>query len=233
MYSVSICEASKNVRDSLEKIIKCYFTTKGIKVKIKSYSHPVDLSSNSLYSDIVFLDMDNNEVDIQTSYILHKKNPGMYLYILSDKYTHLDKAMDLNAFRYIKKDLDVHRIISSLDIIVSQGHDIMFMSNYSPVHLKYNDIACIYSKERHSIVLTSSGTKYPTTISIKDWLSKISDSNSFLHPHYSYIVNKNYISSFDGKIITIRCKDGKTMNVYPSQRKIANIKRFFYQTADN
>ncbi|MBE6737812.1 MAG: LytTR family transcriptional regulator [Ruminococcaceae bacterium] len=225
MYRVSICDENQFFRDSLEKVIRCYFVAKGIKALIKCFEKSECLLKYPDYTDIVFLGMDRNRaLNLDIARILHNKNPNMYLYIISNKYTYLDDAMDLKAFRYLSKTLDINRIITSLDMIVSLDNSISFMSNYTMIEIKETEIACIFSKDRRTFVLTDSGEYYPTTLTIKNWLCKLSDSRHFLHPHYSYIVNKKYIHSFDGRVITLRCKDGKTMEVYPSQRRMTQVR---------
>lgn len=227
MYSVFVCEASKVVRESLEKILRCYFAAKDIEAKVKGFSNPRQLCMHKESADIVFMDMDSDsELSVLVAQKLIEANPQLYLYILSDRLTHLDEAMDLRAFRYFSKNLDIDRIISSLDIIFFLDIRVTFMSNYNLMEIKESDIACIFSKDRRTIVLTVSGIYHPTTLSIKNWMSKLSASRNFIQPHYSYIVNKTYISTFDGKSIVVRCKDGKIMRIYPSQRKLSQIKNY-------
>ena len=225
MYRVSVCDEDEFFRDSLEKVIRCYFAAKGIDVVIKCFERAEQLPEYPDYTDIVFLGMNcKKDLNIDVVRELQTLNQNMYLYILSDKYTYLDDAMDLKAFRYLSRNLNINRIIASLDTIISLDNSVFFMSNYTMTEIKETEIACIFSKDRRTIVLTDSGEYYPTTLAIKNWLCKLSDSQHFLHPHYSYIVNKKYIHSFDGKVITLRCKDGKTMEVYPSQRRMPQIR---------
>lgn len=225
MYNICICEEDKNLQKSLENIISSYFIIKDIKVKIESFDELSQLNECAVEFDMVFLDVDNNcYAAIETACMLLNKYPQMYLYILSDKYSCLDEAMDIRAFRYLSKPPEIKRLFRSLDIVTSRRQDVDFVSNYMPVQLNESQIVCIYSQQRRTIVLTDVGEEYQTTMSIKRWLDKTSDFSDFLHPHYSYIINKNYVSSFNGKAITIRCKDGKTMDVYPSQRKLAEVK---------
>ena len=229
MYSVSIYEACEAVRESLDKIVRCYFAAKGIGVHISKFSRAEQLHSCCGYNDVVFLDVDNNsKVSIQSAYLLLRRNPNTYLFLMSDGYACIDEAMDLKAFRYLSKNLDIKRIFSSLDIITAGNQDIDFMSNYIHINLKESEIACIFSKERRTIVLTDSGDKYPTILSMKDWMARLEDCSDFLHPHYSYIINKNFVSSFDGKKIILKCKDGKTMDIYPSQRKLSEVRGSLY-----
>lgn len=232
MYKIHICEENRILRDSLERLIRCYFLAKRITVSVRCFEKSESLLQYPEYADIVFLGIDNVKgLRIDTVRQLQSKNPNMYLYILSDKYNHLDVAMDLKAFRYLSYNFDIHRIIASLDIITKPQNTISFMSNYMMVELKETEIVCIFSKDRKTIVLTDSGELYPTTLAIKNWLGRLSDSEDFMQPHYSYIVNKNCIHSFDGKVITLRYKDGKTMKVYPSQRRMVQVKNALAQTA--
>ena len=157
----------------------------------------------------------------------------LILIVLSDKYGNLDDAMDVKAFRYLGKNLDIKRIFSALNIIESRKNEITFMSNYLNVSLAVSDIVCIYSKDRKTTVLSASGCKYITTTTIKEWLSKLSGNKKFIHPHYSYIVNRNYITDFDGVVLTIQCRDGNTMEIFPAQRKLTETKSILFAKMDS
>ena len=225
MYSVSIYVSDIKVRDLLTKIVRCYFSAKGLHVSVKNYPDLPALQQTREMPEIVFLDVDSDtEAAKQIAYAILKKNPSVYLVVLSDKYNSLDDAMDMKAFRYLGKNLDIKRIFSAFDIIVSRKHEITFISNYIGVRLALSDIVCIYSKDRKTTVLTASGVKYITTITIKEWLCRLRESKGFIHPHYSYIVNQNYITEFDGVVLTIQCKNGDKMEIFPAQRKLTEIK---------
>ena len=229
MFSISIYVPSTTARESLVKIIKCYFSARDTQYRIKQYDTLSDLQKSKEYSDVLFLDIDSDTQSvIRTAYNLRKKNPALYLIVISDKYLNLDDAMDMNAFRYFGKNTDIRRVFSALNIIAAQKDEVTFMSNYINVRLPLSDIVCIYSRDRKTTVLTASGSKYITTVTIKEWLNKLSENNKFIHPHYSYIVNKNFITEFDGAMLTIQCRNGNTMEIFPAQRKLTETKTILF-----
>ena len=229
MYSISICDSEERTRDSLERMVDCYFKAKNIPSIIRKFNDLREMSRFSGWVDIVFLDASTVASEGFVSVrALVKENPKMYLYILGDRYTYLDDAMDMHAFRYMVKPIDLDRLYLSLGIILDSPKEINFMSNYLPVTLKEDEIVCVYSYERKTFVLTDTGVKYPTIMSIKAWKRKLEDSEDFSQPHYSYIINMNFISSFDGKQIILNCKNGKKINITPSQRKLSEFRSGFY-----
>lgn len=229
MYSIFICDADERTKNSLEKIIKCYFKAKNVMVRIRKFESFSDMVRHKVVADIAFIDEETigNE-EIKYVQILKKCNPDLHLYVLGNRYKHLDFAMDAHVFRYLEKPIDLDRLYLSFNMILSVQKEIRFMSNYLPVTLKEDEFVCVYSYERRTYVVTDLGVVYPTTISIKEWESKLSGLRGFSRPHYSYIINLRYISSFDGKTIVLHCKSGKVMEVIPSQRKIGSFRNDYY-----
>lgn len=227
MYSISICDREKTRGDNLEKLIDCYFTAKKLAFRINRYLTPSEISRASGYTDIVFINVDENMDGINAGEALIRNNPEVYLYVLSQGKEFLDKAMDMKAFRFFETPINTERLYDSLDHIVHRPLQMEFMSNYLSVALSEAEIVCIRTEGRRTCVVTDSGVVYPTTMSIKEWTEKVKECKNYVSPHYSYIVNLKYVSEFDGEVILLRTKTGKTMKVYPSQRKISEFRNRF------
>lgn len=231
MYNIAICDGDDISSSLLERTLYCYFSVKSISVKIRRFMTSGELARYSGRFDIAFIAVDDNDAGcVRAAKQISFKNPDAFIYILSDKITYLDDAMDLKVFRYLPKIMDIDRLYSSLNIITTQIKKITFISNYIPVSLKESDVVCIYSKDRKTYVLTASGFTYPTTISIKNWNYKLLSEPAFIQPHYSFIVNVHHVLSFDGEKIVLMCNDGKRVDVFPSQRKIGEFRKRFYLT---
>ncbi len=229
MYSISIYDTKQLRGKELEKLVECYFSANRLPFRVRRFSTVSDIIRSSGYTDILFVNIEENDKDvIDISSALLGRYPNIYLYVLSDEYTFLDDVMDLKAFRYFSNPVDRDRLFSSLDIIIGNPKKISFMSDYILTTLNENEIVCIYTAGRRTYVLTDSGTTYPTTLSIKEWLNKTCDLKNFASPHYSYIVNTNYVWDFSAELIILKCKTGKIMKIYPSQRKIGEFKKIYY-----
>lgn len=229
MYSISICDADERARDSLEEVINRYFKSKDILVKIRKFDNFREMQRSYKIVDIVFIDAKTiNNADFCLLEFFVRSNPYVYLYILGDSCAYLGDIDELCTFRYIEKPVGFKQLYHSLDRIIDMQKDVAFMSNYLPVTLKENEIVCIYSLNRRTYVLTDLGIVYPTIISVKEWQRKVRDIKSFCQPHYSYIINRRFIYSFSGNEIVLQCKNGKAMSVYPSQRRMGEIRNNYY-----
>ena len=228
MYNVSICDSERARGNNLENLIHCYFTAKKLKFRIKRFSTLCEISRNAEYTDIVFMNIDGEDVcGINSAEALLRKYPDVFLYILSDNSTLLDSAMDINAFRFFEIPVNTERLYASLDLIVDRSLPVEFVSGYFKVTLSETEIVCICTHGRRTYVITASGASYPTTMSIKEWVEKMRACKNFVSPHYSYIINLKYVSEFDGVAVIMHTKSGKKFKIYPSQRRISEFRNRF------
>ncbi len=229
MYSISIYDTKKSRARELEKLLECYFSAKGLSYRIRSFVALSDIVRAWGYTDIAFVNVENEDSHVlDMCDVLLKENAGIYLYLLSEKYNYLDNAMDLKVFRYLEHPVDRRRLFASLDIIINKPLKISFISDYTQVTLRENEIVCIYKSGRKTYVLTDSGAVYSSTSSLKEWLERTRKCEAFVCPHYGYIVNMKYIVNFNGETVVLKCKTGKAVTVYPSQRKMAEFKNRYY-----
>lgn len=229
MYNIVICDDNKQMRDSLSNQIKQFFTKKDLEYTVREFSSGEELSRYTGKVDIAFMDIEMGRINgIQAGYTLSRRNPDVVIFIVTSHNQYLDDAMDLRVFRYLTKPVDSERLFAALEIVTEQSANISFMSSHIPVTLREREVVCIYSCARKTYVLTDSGVRYPTTLSIKDWLSNVSCDSNFSHPHYSYIINLRYVSSINGRTITLKCKNGTVVEVDASQRRWKDFKMAFF-----
>lgn len=77
--------------------------------------------------------------------------------------------------------------------------------------------------EDRKSVLYMTDRKIETHYSMEHW-KEVLDAKSFTQPHYSYIVNLQYVSEVTKDFVILRC-DEKEYKVYTSMRKIGAFKR--------
>lgn len=85
-----------------------------------------------------------------------------------------------------------------------------------------HEILYIAIEERKS-VLYLTDRKIETHYSMEHW-KEVLDAKSFAQPHYSYIVNLNYVAEVTKDFVVLRCGD-KEYRVYTSMRKIGAFKK--------
>ena len=85
-----------------------------------------------------------------------------------------------------------------------------------------HEILYIAIEDRKS-VLYLTDRKIETHYSMEHW-KEILDEKSFAQPHYSYLVNLNYVEDVTKDFVIIRCGE-KVYKVYTSMRKIGAFKK--------
>lgn len=100
------------------------------------------------------------------------------------------------------------------------------------VQIGSNDICKVYPHEilyiaieNRKSVLYLTDRKIETHYAIDHWKTVL-DNNIFVQPHYSYIVNLNYVDKVTKDYVKIKC-NGKEYSVYTSLRKIGQFKKAF------
>lgn len=228
MYNISVCDDESNMRDRIEALVREYFDRRKLQYTLSSYSCGEELLRSKRKTDIAFLDVEMKKLNgIQTGYSLINSNPDLIVFIVTGHGEYLDEAMDLKVFRFLEKPVDKQRLFSALDIITEQSSELTFMSDHVPVTLRERDIACIYIYDRKTYVLTDTGVRYPTILSMKEWVKRTQNLWGYSQPHYSYIINMRYVTRIENKDILIRLKNGTLMKIEASQRKISKFKNEF------
>lgn len=229
MLNIAVCDDNKECLDEICACLKNYFSEKFIEYNLYRYSCGEELAADYEKSfDIAFLDVEMKKINgIQTGYELRKSNPDIHIFVITSYTQYLDDAMDLRVFRYIEKPIDTRRICRGMDAVLSKNKKYEFISEGIKIELHENEIAYIYKSHRKSILVKDNDSSISTDMTIKEWLELFKESNSFSSPHYSYIVNLNYVS-INERSVKIQLKNGRELEVYPSRRRFKQFKDDFY-----
>ncbi len=231
MIKIIMCDDDRKFIEQFEKLILKYFENSHREVIVERYYSAEELLlSNTKIIDIAFLDVEMKDINgIQLGYEIQRKYPNTVLFIITSYSQYLDEAMDLKVFRYLEKPVDEARLFRGLDIALQEKQKISFISNNAETEMNENEIVCVYTSLRKTSVLTDKGETVTSKTTIKEWQKKLSVCNSFSSPHYSYIVNLNYVTGIYDDEITVQCKNGTTMKIYGSQRKLGTFRKDFYR----
>ena len=231
MIKIIMCDDDRKFIEQFEKLILKYFENSHREVIVERYYSAEELLlSDTKIIDIAFLDVEMKDINgIQLGYEIQKKYPHAVLFIITSYSQYLDEAMDLKVFRYLEKPVDETRLFRGLDIVLRETHKISFISDNAETEMNENEIVCIYTSLRKTSVLTDKGEIVTSKTTIKEWQKKLSVCNSFSSPHYSYIVHLNYVTGIYDDEITVQCKNGTTMKIYGSQRKLGTFRKDFYR----
>lgn len=112
---IAICDDDKAYRKIILEYVTEYFKEHLIDLEYNEFSSGEELLSSDKIFDIVFLDIEMNELNgIQTTKELNIRNRNTIIFIVTAYQKYLDDAMDLNVFRYIDKPIQSKRLYNGL-----------------------------------------------------------------------------------------------------------------------
>lgn len=223
--NIAICDDEKIYRDEIEHLVDEYFTDKNLEYDCKQFSCGKELAEDEQLYDIVFLDIEMEELNgIETAKELNKKNRHTVIFIITAYHKYLDDAMDLNVFRYIDKPIDKERFFKGLEkaIAMIDNNDITFKTaDNELITISKNDIICVEVMKKKVTVSTVDGDFVAREK--MDFFRNNLTASYFAIPHKSYIINFNFVRKF--KRDEIELKGNHIVAIAP--KKQAEIKKQF------
>ena len=222
---IAICDDEKAYIQLISQYVSKYFNEKHIDFECFTYSSGEELLSDNKDLDIVFLDIEMNELNgIQTAKEINKKNKKALIFIVTAYQKYLDDAMDLDVFRYIDKPINEFRLYKGLDKAIDyiNNNDITFRTRDNAIiTMKKSDIVCVEVSRKQVSVTTVDSTF--TAREKMEFFKENLTASYFAIPHNSYVVNFKYVSSFFRD--KIHLKNGQVISIAP--KKQAEIKKKF------
>ena len=209
---IGICDDMKASVLELQTMLEHYFNEKNLKPEIKPFFSGKALLECSDEIDILFLDIelgDCNALDLLKDY--RSKYRNTLLIIVTSYGQYLDDAMDLDVLRYIDKPVKKERIFNALDK-AAEILDNMYIyvnDNKSNVyHINKQDIVYVESILRQVHIHTKNKT-ITTNTTLKELRHKLLSTSYLASPHYSYIINLNYLKLYSRKKVVIQAIDNE------------------------
>lgn len=163
------------------------------------------LSSNVRF-DIAILDVEMNNMNgIKLGEELRKKNPHIILIYITAHKKYLDDALNLNAVRFFEKPLDSQRFYRGLRDAIKRI-DNSTINFYLKDHkimkrISAQDIIFVEIEKRATRVVTRT-KEYHSSHHMSFWHEKLT-STVFISPHKSYIINFNYITTYERNYVIL------------------------------
>lgn len=195
---IGICDDIVEYCNSIKSYAEYYFKMNSITYDIYTFSSGTELLNSSEMFDVVFLDIELNDINgLTVAEKLLAVNPNTIIIVVTNYRKYLDAAMDLNALRFIDKPITQERISSALQKAVSEINNgsITLHTKINEIKkIKKNDIIYVEVKRKTTTFYTKNGT-----IECNEPITKFKDklnSSFFAIPHNSYIINLNYILAY-------------------------------------
>lgn len=217
---IAICDDELSIRQEIKNVLSSYFSDKLINAEIYDFENGEDLLNSEIIFDMAFLDVEMPMLDgIETGKTLKHKHSNIVIFMITAYSDYLDDAFELGAYRFLQKPLDVPRLYRSLDaaLLSMSSKDIkLICANNESVVISTGSIVYCESYKRKTKIVTTNG-EYISKEKIDVW-KKMLNELIFYSPHSSFIINFNYIKSFNRKSLVLSYLD-KTVEISIAPRK--------------
>ena len=222
---IIVCDDEKVICDAMCQMLSEFFAEEQCEdVEIVGYQTGEAVLEDEGEKDIVFLDVILGSTDgITVGKELKARNDKTIIILVTAYQQYNDDAFRMGAFRFFVKPFDKERLFHNLREAIQLHHTAngkICVTEKGVVQSAYkSDVIFVESDGRGSIVHITNGVIFSSD-NIEQWCEKL-DQGCFVKTHKSYIVNMNYISSFDKETIQFEnCKE----RAYLTKRKFKEFR---------
>ena len=226
MLKIAICEDDNIQRKSILNMIETYLGAIDKRCKTFEFISGEELLLSIDNFDIYFLDIQmDNLSGIDTAKrirLIHEKAIIIFTTGFKD---YVFDAFDVNAFHYIVKPIDENKfkdiLYSAVKLISKKYKFLIAKTINSSAKILLKDIIYIESDQRK--------IRVHTTYDIIEYYYKISDlenelsEDNFFRCHKCYIINLEYVQSFDNTFIILKNFE----KVYISRKRLSDFSKAF------
>ncbi len=204
---IAVCDDDREFAENLKSIIDNYYNTQQNTVCI--FNSPTELL-DALEQDSdrfsgVFLDIEMPNLNgIQAAKHIRKSNSEVDIIFLT---SHIEMAMEgyeVNALRFLGKPINeakLYEVLALLDKSPNTDKNLVINDGGSTILVKHSEILYIKAENVYVNIVTQN-KNYLLRKKFVDIENEL-DNINFVRIHRSYIVNLEYISSFDGKSVIL------------------------------
>lgn len=224
---IVICDDDNMYAQEVKLHIEELLDEKKVEAEIEVFNDSGDLHDSPGFYEVAFLDVEMTPyTGIETARALRYVNPYIVIFIITSHDKYLDDAMDMNVFRYIRKPLDIERLVRGMDKAIStinnQQIPVLLKNNEGTVNVASDDIVYIEISGRTTTVVTVRET-YISENKIGYWEEKLTASY-FYRVHKSFIINMKHITNYTRDTVTLL----KKYDIPIAYRKQAEFRKYFF-----
>jgi two-component system LytT family response regulator len=229
-----IVDDEKDARDSLNLMIDRFYNTEVEIVDSVSSVREAVNSINSFKPDLVFLDIEMPKENGIQLFEYFKENYEFEVVFITAFQKYALTAFRYAALDYLLKPVDYRQLgetikrfrnrsfsntkirmdayFSNLNSALEINKKILFPSNNGYNIVKINNIMYCQAEINYSTAYTTDNKSYTISNSLK-YLEEMLPESIFFRTHKSYLVNLNYIKSFDKKKGVVILENNKAIDV--------------------
>ena len=223
---ILICDDEYTNLEILKKHIMEYTAAHCIKADIYATTSPKEIFENSTSYDLAFLDIQMPDIDgISVAKELKNRNQKVVIFFVTAFDEYQDEAMDLHAFRFFDKPLNIERLYSGLNRAIEYLNesyiDVYIENKNRHIKVSIDDIKYIKRENRKNTVVTNNEI-YTVRCKFEELISALPNTFFYL-VHKSFYVNLHYITEYSYKEIYI---DDTRISV--ATRKQADFHKYWF-----
>ncbi|GAB6109121.1 LytR/AlgR family response regulator transcription factor [Fusibacter bizertensis] len=200
MINIAICDDEERMRVTLAAQVNTYMACQSNEFQVFSFANAETLLRSNVFFDIVFLDIQMNDVTgMEAALKLREMGSKCFIIFITVLKEYVYNAFEVDASDYLLKPVDEHRLYRTLDRILktinhhSENYLIIKKEN-SLKTIRFEDIVYCEAINRKIFVHTlSESINYYYKIGE---LEKQLD-HSFFRCHRSYLVNLKYVCGYE------------------------------------
>ncbi len=224
---IAICDNELKAREEIKELLSVYFEKKLLNFELHNYDCGEDLLVSNIKFDLVFLRVKKSEINsIETGRKLKIQYPNIIIFIITEHSEYLDEAFELGAYRFFENPIDINRLYCALDsaiLHIYKNHIKIICSNKTKI-IPLTSIVYCEAYNRKTKIITTEGD-FVSKEHISFWKNQL-DKFNFYSPHTSFIVNFNYVESFNRRVIYVSyC--GKTNEIAIAPKRQCEFKKKF------
>lgn len=232
VMNVAICDDNILIVNQVTSFLKDYSQTNKYQFDIFCFTGSSEMLKSSRIFDMAYIDVEMPEVNgLELTKKLKAINPNIIIFIITSHQGYLDDAMGLNVFRFLSKPIDKERFLkntsAAVNLYKNNTQNIIIDSPDNIVNVFTNDIIYITIDDKKVRIITKN-TEYLSGKSFNKWRENLTCFPCFAQPHYSYIVNMNYIKSIRKTNVTLS-SGGNTIDIPISRRYYNEFKTEFFK----
>ena len=231
--NIAICDDNAADLAAAYEAVRSVLEEKGVEYTLDRFTEPDDLLSAENAYDMVFLDVEMDELNgIQTAEKLRRNNADCLIFFVTNHESYLDDAFNQHAFRFWTKPIDRRKLIYGIESAIKEiESNRQFITvtvsekTLSHKNILLKNIVYVYMENKRLHVITIKGD-FITNDTYKNIYEQLRRFKNFSEPCRGYCVNFNYITNYTHD--SLICKHGAAVyKLDISRRKYNSFHKSF------
>lgn len=204
MIHIAICDDNVFCVEMIAEYLKEYATEKHIRTKISKYNNPQILIMSKNIFDVIFLDIDMEEMNgLEVARVIRKTDTSVKIIYCTGYNEYMNSAFRVHAFGYIMKPIKREEIFHMMEEVVrysmpKEDHYVKFLLKDRIKTFDHKDILYFEYRNRKIGIHTKEDKVYWIANEKISDIAKRMEYYQFAVPHKSFVVNLYHVDHIKG-----------------------------------